>query len=123
MASIPNLESHELLARAEANVVAVRQTGFERLRIARDWALLHHVSPEDVAVNPFRARPLGASELLVEEYAPAELAAALEIHPLAAQRLMADAVDLDRRHPQTWAAASEGRIEPWVARKIAASAR
>ena len=34
---------------------------------------------------------------------------------------MADAVDIEARLPQTWSALAEGRLEVWVARKIAAA--
>ncbi len=66
-----------------------------------------------------RATHLGATRLLIEEFAPAELAAELEIQPLAARRLMENAVDLEARHPATWEAAATGRLEAWVARKLA----
>jgi hypothetical protein len=36
---------------------------------------------------------------------------------------MGDAVDIDRRLPQTWAALADGRLEAWVARKIADATR
>jgi len=64
---------------------------------------------------------LGASGLVVLQHVEAELAAALRIGPLSALRLMGDAVDLERRLPLTWAAAAEGRVECWVARKIVAA--
>ena len=57
--------------------------------------------------------------MLIEEFAPAELAMELEIHPIAARRLMENAVDLPGRHPVVWTALAEGRLEVWVARKIA----
>ena len=44
----------------------------------------------------------------------------LQVHPLAARRLMADAVDLAERLPYTWLAVAEGRLECWVARRLAA---
>jgi hypothetical protein len=108
-----------LLARAADNRAAMRRLGFERLQIARDWALAHLADPAAVARNPFRAIQLGATGLLVQEFAPAELAMELEIQPLAARRLMENAVDLPQRHPVVWTALAEGRLEAWVGRKIA----
>lgn len=118
----PTLHTHRVLARLEANLVAVRAAEFERLRLAQEWARAH------VVTDPYRLRdprrrptPLGAVGLPVDEYAAAELAAALEIHPLAGRQLMADAVDIDARLPRTWGALGAGRLELWVARKIAAA--
>ena len=112
----------EVLARVEANLREVRRAEFERLELAREWALAHVVTDPDLLADP-RRRPtaLGAVGLPVEEYSGAELAAALELHPLAGRRLMADAVDLHDRHPHAWAALRAGRLEVWVARKIAAA--
>ncbi len=112
-----------LLERAEANLAAVRRLEFERLVLAREWALLHQMDPT-VAEDPrCRPTPLGACSLLVEEYAAAELAISLQTHPLAARRLMADAVDLGARLPHVWRALAAGRLETWVARKIARATR
>ena len=119
MHSAPTVDSHAVLDAAEANVVALRRVEFERLRIARDWAEARPPDPEQLARMPLCARSLGACGLLVEQYAEAELAGALQISSVAALRLMGDAVDLDRRMPQTWRAVAEGRLPVWVARKIA----
>ncbi|MBV9832206.1 MAG: DUF222 domain-containing protein, partial [Marmoricola sp.] len=117
------LDAEVLLCAAEANVRARRRADFEQLRIARDWALANPPDPDQLSRNPLCAGAVDASELPVLQFVEAELAAALEIHPLAALRLMGDAVDLDRRLPQVWAALADGRLEAWVARKIAAATR
>src|SRR5204862_268469 len=88
-------------------------------QIARDWALAHRADPDVAARHPFGTLQLGATRLLIEEFAPAELATELEIQPLAARRLMENAVDLPERHPVVWTALAEGRLEAWVGRKIA----
>ncbi len=114
--------THRVLARVEANLVAVRRAEFERLVLAREWALAHLVTDPDQLGDPRRRpTPLGAVGLMVDEYAPAEFAAALELHPLAGRRVMADAVDIEGRLPHHWSALAEGRLEVWVARKIAAA--
>ena len=111
-----------MLAQLETNLVAVRRVEFERLVLAREWALAHLVTDPDHLADPRRLpTPLGAVGLAVDEYAAAELAAALGIHPLAGRHLMADAVDLEARLPRLWEVCSRGRIEVWVARKIAAA--
>jgi hypothetical protein len=98
----------------------VRAAEFERLVLAREWALAHVVMDPDLLDDPRRRpTPLGALCLPVDEYAAAEFAAALELHPLAGRRIMADAVDIEARLPHHWAALAAGRLEVWVARKLA----
>ena len=120
-AGSPSPATHAVLTRAEANLAASRGLGFERLCLAREWALLHAMDPAEVTDPRCRPTPLGATGLLVEEYAAAELAVSLEMHPLAAGHLMADALDIAERLPHLWAALAAGRLEAWVARKIASA--
>lgn len=109
--------AERLLARAETAVRAARAAGFERLAVAAEWAHLHRHEGS-------RAHPLdhwteiGSTRLRVYEYAAAELAISLEVSPLAAQRLMGDAIDLQRRLPRTWNAVRDLRVDDWVARRI-----
>lgn len=122
MASSPTATTHDVLARVEANLRTVRRAEFERLVLARDWAMAHVVTDPDRLRDPRRRPvPLGAVGLPVDEYVAAEFAAALELHPLAGRRWMADAVDIDARLPRLWCALQEGRVEVWVARRIAAA--
>src|SRR4051794_31964216 len=107
----PDAGTHAVLARVEANLAPVRLAEFERLEVAREWALAHLVTEPSLLADPRRRpTPLGAVALPVEEYAAAELAAALELHPLSGRSLMADAVDLHDRLPQMWLALREGRM-------------
>lgn len=117
-----------LLRRAETSLRTRRRAEAEQLTVAREWALVHrkqlhdHTDPADLddhqLVGRRNVRLIGAISVPIWEYAPAELALALQLHPLAAQRLMADAVDLHDRLPHTWAAVMGLRVEAWVARKI-----
>ena len=59
----------------------------------------------------------------VLESAVAELAIAHEIHPHAATRLVADALDLRHRLPQVWQRVQSLEAEVWVARKVATLTR
>ena len=114
--------THRVLSLLEANLVALRNAEFERLVLAREWALAHLVTDPGHLADPRRLpTPLGAVGLAVDEYAAAELAAALGMHPLAGRHLMADAVDIEARLPRLLDVCSRGRIEVWVARKIAAA--
>src|SRR4051794_30771029 len=122
MTTAATAHTHAVLARVEGNLAMVRRAEFERIERAREWALAHLVTDPKLMADPRRRpTPLGALALPVEEYAAAELAAALELHPLAGRRLMADAVDLHDRLPHTWSVLRSGRLELWVARKIAAA--
>ena len=102
-----------LLQRAEANLVARRKAEAEQLQIARRWAMAHQRAElgDDV-------REIGAMKLRIWEFAPAELAMAWEMHPLAAQRLMADAFDLSLRMPYAWDAVRDSELPAWVARQL-----
>lgn len=122
MTTTPTQETHQLLARLDDHRMALRRAEFERLELARDWALAHVVTGPDLLGDPRRRpTPLGSVALAVDEFAHAELGAALEMHPLAGRRLMADAVDLHDRLPIAWAAVGSGCLEAWVAREIAAA--
>lgn len=113
-----------LLEAAEANHRARREAGAEQLRIAREWAFTHRATRRDHGDDVERdVKRIGASGYPVEEFAAAELAIAWQLHPLAAQRVMADAVDLATRFPHTWDAVQELRLEAWVARKIVSLTR
>ena len=61
---------------------------------------------------------------MVCEFAPAELGVSVEIHPLAARNLIADALDLRHRLPGLWDLVVERLAMPdWVARKVATLTR
>ncbi len=120
MTTTPTDRTERLLELVETNLGRVRGAEFERLRLAREWALAHVVTDPGMLADPRRRpTPLGAVALAVDDYAAAEFAAALELHPLAGRHWMADAVDIHDRLPQLWTAADIGRVEVWVARKIA----
>jgi hypothetical protein len=113
--------AEELLRRAEAGLVAARRAGRERLAVAADWARLHAHGADAHPLDHWTE--IGASRLRVYEYAAAELAVSLQVHPLAAHRLMGDAIDLQGRLPQTWEAVHKLRVDDWVARRIASKTR
>lgn len=119
--------SDAVLQAAEANLRARREAGAEQLRIAYEWAFSHRRTAREHLDEDVRAerdvRRIGASAYPVYEYASAELALAWEMHPLAAQKVMADAVDLRHRLPHTWAAVQEHRLDAWVARQISTKTR
>lgn len=106
----------------EDNLFAVGRAEFERLELARAWALEHEVTDPEMLADPRRRpTPLGAVGRLVDEYAGAEFAAGLGLHPLAGRRWMADGVDIHDRLPTFWATLEAGGAEVWVARKVPAA--
>jgi len=122
----PDLSPAErLLQLAERSVVAARRAGRDRLAVAAEWARLHVREPLGSPVRhpDQKWTEIGATRLRVYEYAAAELAVSLEIHPHAAQRLMGDAVDLQVRLPRTWAAVSRLELDDWVARRVVSKTR
>ena len=122
MTTAPTGRTHGLLARVEHNLATVRRAEFERLELGRGWALENQVADPELLADPRRRpTPLGAVGLLVDEYAPAEFAAALELHPLAGRRWMADGVDIHDRLPSFWSSLARNESEVWVARKVAAA--
>lgn len=124
MTAVPTTELPEtdagILAAVEDNLAASRQLGAQRLGLAYAWATAHEAPLGSTSAG---YRELGATRLPVDEYAPAELAVSLHTSPLAAQQLMADAIDLVHRLPRTLAVVQAGRLEAWVARKITALTR
>lgn len=69
----------------------------------------------------------GAGTPVVAEFAPAELAVSLRVHPASARSWMADALDLRHRFPLLWGLVLDGDIVAsgpvWVLRKIAVRTR
>jgi hypothetical protein len=92
------------------------------LAVAAEWAWLHEY--DATTAHPLdHWTEIGATNLRVDEYAAVELAVSLQVHPLAAHRLMADAVDLQMRLPRTWAAVADLRLDDWVARRVVSKTR
>ena len=94
-------------ARQTAHAAEVRQ-----LELAVEWALLHPVPEGGYAADWSQDSSLwaeGSSALAgegcpeVAEFAPVELAAALDISLDAGRALIADALDLTHRLPRLWA--------------------
>ena len=57
------------------------------------------------------------------EFAPAELGVVLATSTHAAERLVADALDLRHRLPRLWARIVAGEVKPWIGRKTADTTR
>lgn len=119
----------DTLITVEAALVAKRAAEADILRAAAAWADQHPAE----TLGAFGYTPRGAEQAiriggegtpLVREFCHAELAISLEVHPLGARALMADALDLRHRLPSLWAFVTIDLTLPdWVARKIARATR
>ncbi len=110
------------VARRQVNLAEVRQ-----LDLVAHWADLNAVCD-----RPGGPKPPGAERLItpggdgtpaVAEFAPAELAIALQVTVNAAGSLVADALDLRHRFPLLWDRLHTGDIPVWQASKTAQTSR
>lgn len=117
--------------RREADAAAAR----ELVKVAH-FAELHRVLDAtvgavdrsvhgDLAGEPLLGREAvlrvtGEGAYAVEEFAVAELAAALGLSEPAARRYVGQAVELRDRLPRCWARVMDGQLPAWKARQIAA---
>ncbi|RYU10665.1 HNH endonuclease signature motif containing protein [Nocardioides iriomotensis] len=125
MAATPAPEQADSPAAVLAAVRAAREAADREeariLALAVDWAAMH--SPD--SLDPLgAARPLtlaGPGTPAVDEFCVAELAAALRISTDAGRSLLAEAVELAHRLPQTWRRVRAGDLPAWRARRVARS--
>lgn len=114
----------QVLARAEWAALDRRQAFVEEYDLALAWADLHGEAPAVEVDGGDRLVRLGGEGTPgVRDLCLAELAIARGEHLHATRSLLADLLDLRHRLPRTWAATQGLRLEPWVARKVAALSR
>lgn len=113
-----------LLDRAEELVGERRAALVEDLEVVLGWADLHSAEPGVRIEGGDRLVRLGGEGTpSVRDLCLEELSIARHVHLNATRAAMADALDLRHRLPRLWAAVQGLRIEPWVARKVAATSR
>jgi hypothetical protein len=130
----PSWSADDTVAQLCEQVVTVqdglREQEWRELVLAARWADLH--GPESVLGDGDRDGERGGwsgGERLrvaggggtpeVAEFACAELGLLMGVGPIAAGNLIRDAVDLQHRHPLTWALLSQGHGRVWKARQVA----
>jgi hypothetical protein len=124
MDSTPTLTASQVIDAVREARSDEHEAGVRQVELAVQWALLHPCRDEFPAgwedAGPFDpVEPLaGVGAPLVDEYAPASLAAALGVHLEAGRQLVADALELVYRLPRLWALVTAGRVEVWRARAI-----
>lgn len=127
---IDDLDAAATLAAVEGELVARRAAEARDLALAAHWADLHAADPQ--GGHGLARKWCGEDRLVevagdgapeVQELCLTELAISRRVHPLAARRLVGDALDLRHRLPAWWAAVQGLRLEPWIARKVATISR
>ncbi len=112
----------------DAWVADARRLDARRLALVAHWADLHAPTAEQVAVadaarGRARLAPAGSDGTpLVLEHSATELGMLLGTTTQVARSLLRDTLDLRHRHPLLWAEVQRGRVEDWVARKVARAA-
>jgi hypothetical protein len=122
------MSEDEVLDAAGARADTIRRAETDLLELAHHWAVLHspdRLDPaESVKPGRERARQLGGPGTpQVSEFAAAALGARIGRSPYAAARLIADALDLQHRHPQIWARVLAGEVRASYARHVVARTR
>jgi hypothetical protein len=126
-AAVDDLDPTGTLALVEEVLLARRAAEVDDLRLALHWADLHAADP---LLGPEGRRPFrpggnrlvqvgGEGTPLVQDLCLAELGGARRVHPLTARGVVADALDLRHRLPQTWSRVQALDADIWVARKVA----
>jgi len=116
----------EVIDRARAARDLAQAAAVEELQLALAWAHLHPCPAGETAAGWGEADlhgeqivPLaGPGAPLVGEFAPADLAAALDITHDAARDLLGDALELAHRLPRLWELVVSGVVVVWRARLI-----
>jgi Domain of unknown function (DUF222) len=127
---LEDLDASATLAAVEASLQSRRRAEADDLGLAAHWADLHASDPQ---LGPGGRREWAGDDRLVDvggdgtpmvqELCLVELAISRRVHPHAARRLVADALDLRHRLPTWWKAVQELRLEAWLARKAATMCR
>ena len=122
------MTEEQILDFADTCAETARRAEVDLLRAAYQWAVVH--SPE--RLDPARAslpgrekarRYGGAGTPEVTEFAAATFGVRIGRSTFAAQRLIADALDLHHRHPQLWARVQAGEVRASYARHVVKATR
>ncbi|HEU5035633.1 MAG TPA: hypothetical protein VFT70_01425 [Nocardioides sp.] len=128
----PQLEAmteDQVLEFAGACAETARRAEVDLLHAAYQWAVLHsadRLDPATTAALPGRERARrwgGEGTPEVTEFAAAAFGARIGRSPYAARALIADAVDLQHRHPRLWARVRAGEVRASYARHVTTRTR
>jgi hypothetical protein len=125
---LEEMGEEQVLAFADERATTVREAETDLLRAAYQWAVLHdpdRLDPAEVGLpGRERARRLGGAGVPeVSEFAAAQFGARIGRSPYAAAQLIADAQDLQHRHPQLWGRVQAGEVRASYARYVTTRTR
>ena len=129
--AVEELDATGTLAAAQSVVRDRRALEVRELELVLHWADLHGHDPRDHGQDG-RPRPEGATRMVqlggegtprVQDLPICELAVARGQHTLATRALLADGLDLRHRLPELYQTLREGRVDLWVARRVASMTR
>src|SRR5262245_24255733 len=108
LTELSEMSEDEVLDAAGVRAAAITRAEIELIELAYHWAVLHSPERLDPAESALPGREKatmfgGAGTPMVTEFAAAAFGARIGRSPHAASRLIADALDLQHRHPQLWA--------------------
>jgi hypothetical protein len=126
---VDELDADWLLALLAEKETAAREAERGKLRLAAQWCALHPATAEtgvatwgDTGLPGMRDHDEslgGEGTPLVAAFTPEPFAAALGVSTMTGMQLLADALDLQHRHPRIWARVDALEVAPWKARKVA----
>jgi hypothetical protein len=125
---IEDLDPDRLLACLGDAETAERRAALTKLDVALQWCVLHPATSEtgaavwgDAGLPGFDSgESLGGQGCpTIAAFAPEPFAAALGVSTFTGMQLLADALDLAYRLPQTWRRVQRLQVAPWRARRLA----
>ena len=118
------LDTGATLARLESVLRRRRQAEVDDLSLVLHYCDLHAAVPvEQVPGGPHLGDLGGDGTPSVADLALVELGVARQVHLHSVRSVVADALDLRHRLPQTWAAVRALEAEVWLARRVASMSR
>ena len=122
------MTEEQLLDFADACAETARRAEVDLLRAAYQWAVVHAPDRLDPATSSLPGREKarrygGAGTPEVTEFAAAAFGARTGRSTFAARQLMADALDLQHRHPQLWERVQAGEVRASYARHVVKATR
>ena len=121
---IDDLDRKATLVAAAENCRARLESDAAQMRLAAHWADLYSADAAEEVGRTLggleRTKRLGGDgtpEIL--EFAAPEFGAVQDMHPVAAENLMRDCLNLRHRHPLLWARSDHAQVPSWKAREVA----
>jgi hypothetical protein len=122
--TLTDLGAVQLAAAVTDNQTVLHRAECRVLELACAWADVHSREPGDYSPLVERARFYGGPGTpAVEEFCVAEFGALHSTSTMAAQLLIADALDLRHRLPRLWRQVLAEDVRAWQARKVAEATR